>query len=359
MRVLVALNHPAHYHVFKRLIKKLRLKQNSVLVVIRSKDVLEELLVSDKIPYKILSKKREKSSGRFTLFLNSLEFTKHFLLMSSYALRFRPHILIGTDMAIGLVSQLLRSKSIVVNEDDFNANTSFCKVAYPFATKIVAPNYTEVGRYRAKKINYNGIQKMTYLNDIEGSRTYLKNLFSIENNENYVIIRIVSLTAGHDINASSGGISINLLEEIIDILLPKFSVLISSEKGLPSRFDNYLIKGNRQHVHLLMRYASFFIGDSQSMCAEAGILGVPFVRFNDFVDKISYLRDLEEVYRLGWGFTTKQRQMFLQRVKFLVDQDNMKREWETKRTRLFNDKEDLTDILMILICHGQWGEHRL
>ena len=65
--------------------------------------------------------------------------------MSSYALRFRPHILIGTDMAIGLVSQLLRSKSIVVNEDDFNANTSFCKVAYPFATKIVAPNYTEVG----------------------------------------------------------------------------------------------------------------------------------------------------------------------------------------------------------------------
>ena len=126
---------------------------------------------------------------------------------------------------------------------------------------------------------------MTYLNDIEGSRTYLKNLFSIENNENYVIIRIVSLTAGHDINASSGGISINLLEEIIDILLPKFSVLISSEKGLPSRFDNYLIKGNRQHVHLLMRYASFFIGDSQSMCAEAGILGVPFVRFNDFVDK--------------------------------------------------------------------------
>ena len=51
----------------------------------------------------------------------------------------------------------------------------------------------------------------------------------------------------------------------------------------------------------VMRFASLYIGDSQTMAAEAGVLGVPFVRFNDFVGRIGYLRELEDVYRLGFG----------------------------------------------------------
>ena len=37
------------------------------------------------------------------------------------------------------------------------------------------------------------------------------------------------------------------------------------------------------------------------MAAEAGVLGVPFVRFNDFVGRIGYLRELEDIYHLGFG----------------------------------------------------------
>ena len=37
------------------------------------------------------------------------------------------------------------------------------------------------------------------------------------------------------------------------------------------------------------------------MAAEAGVLGVPFVRFNDFVGRIGYLRELEDKYELGYG----------------------------------------------------------
>lgn len=50
-----------------------------------------------------------------------------------------------------------------------------------------------------------------------------------------------------------------------------------------------------------MFFASLYIGDSQTMAAEAGVLGVPFVRFNDFVGRIGYLRELEDVYELGYG----------------------------------------------------------
>ena len=50
-----------------------------------------------------------------------------------------------------------------------------------------------------------------------------------------------------------------------------------------------------------MVFASLYIGDSQTMAAEAGVLGVPFVRFNDFVGRIGYLRELEDKYELGYG----------------------------------------------------------
>lgn len=55
-----------------------------------------------------------------------------------------------------------------------------------------------------------------------------------------------------------------------------------------------------------MVFASLYIGDSQTMAAEAGVLGVPFVRFNDFVGRIGYLRELEDVYELGYGIHATQ-----------------------------------------------------
>ena len=54
-------------------------------------------------------------------------------------------------------------------------------------------------------------------------------------------------------------------------------------------------------MHHVMAFASLYVGDSQTMAAEAGVLGVPFVRFNDFVGRIGYLRELEDVYELGYG----------------------------------------------------------
>lgn len=55
-----------------------------------------------------------------------------------------------------------------------------------------------------------------------------------------------------------------------------------------------------------MVFASLYIGDSQTMAAEAGVLGVPFVRFNDFVGRTGYLRELEDVYELGYGIHATQ-----------------------------------------------------
>ena len=75
---------------------------------------------------------------------------------------------------------------------------------------------------------------------------------------------------------------------------------------LGTQFEKYRIKINPLDMHHVMAFASLYIGDSQTMAAEAGVLGVPFVRFNDFVGRIGYLRELEDVYELGYGIHATQ-----------------------------------------------------
>ena len=45
MTLLVYLGHPAHFHLFKETIKNLQAKAVKVVIVIKSKDVLEKLLI--------------------------------------------------------------------------------------------------------------------------------------------------------------------------------------------------------------------------------------------------------------------------------------------------------------------------
>ena len=67
------------------------------------------------------------------------------------------------------------------------------------------------------------------------------------------------------------------------------------------QFEPYRIRINPLDMHHVMAFASLYLGDSQTMAAEAGVLGTPFVRFNDFVGRIGYLQELEDIYQLGYG----------------------------------------------------------
>lgn len=125
-------------------------------------------------------------------------------------------------------------------------------------------------------------------------------------------MRFASLNAHHD--SGIKGINTEIAQRLIDILENSGSacslstssgnkprIYITSERPLEPQFEQYRIKINPLDMHHVMAFASLYIGDSQTMAAEAGVLGVPFVRFNDFVGRIGYLRELEDVYELGYG----------------------------------------------------------
>ncbi len=351
MKILIALNHPAHYYLFKYIAEGLLQNNHDVQFVIREKDILEKLLISENVAFTKLSEKKTTGQNKVNLmFYGLVKLIKQEFNLLNYVRKFRPTIMMGTDIAITHVGTLLGIPSFVFNEDDFEINKWFCKAAYPFASYIVAPECTSVGKFSKKKISYNGIQKLAYLHP-----NYFQQDISVFNtlgltpDDSYFIIRLVSLTAGHDIASTHKGINRNLLNKIINKLEPFGKVFISSETELANELQKYKISLPPNRIHDLLASAKIFIGDSQSMCSEAGILGTPFIRFNDFVGKIKILAEVENYYKLGWGIRTHEEEKLLSTIDHLLGIKDLKIIWKDKARKLFEDKIDLTSFVTWMV----------
>ena len=84
------------------------------------------------------------------------------------------------------------------------------------------------------------------------------------------------------------------------------------------------------------------------MAAEAGVLGVPFVRFNDFVGRIGYLRELEEVYHLGFGIKASEQgaeEKIYATVKELLAMPDREAVWQARRQKMLSEKIDYAQFL--------------
>jgi predicted glycosyltransferase len=350
MNILFALNHPAHYYLFKYIIQGLKNKGHELNVVVKEKDILENLLKLESVRYFKISQKKKVKGKLSILTKGALELINRDIKLFGFVKSHKPDLMIGTDIAITHVGKILRIPSIVFNEDDYEINKFFCKLSYPFATAIVSPEYTSVGKHESKKIPYRGIQKMAYLNTnyYTPSSSVLKYL-DLKKGQKFVIIRLVSLTAGHDIEGTHAGLSEKILNKLIPVIEKYARVFITGEEHLPQYLKKHALKIPVNKMHDLMAFATLFIGDSQSMCAEAGILGTPFIRFNDFVGKIEYLNELEGKYKLGWGVKTSEPDRLISITQSVLEKPNSKKEWIEKRNKLFADKIDLVRFTVWLI----------
>ena len=98
-------------------------------------------------------------------------------------------------------------------------------------------------------------------------------------------------------------------------------------------------------MHDVMAFAKLYVGDSQTMAAEAGVLGVPFVRFNDFVGRIGYLRELEDVYQLGYGVKTNEVERMYKVVEEIVQMNDSASVFRERRKRMLSEKIDFAKFL--------------
>lgn len=342
MKLLFYLHHPAQFHLLKNVIHELK-KRHAVTILATKKDILEDLLKDFGFNYTNMlpnGRKSDKLSIAWGLLKQDYRLLR-------ICLANRPDLMIGTSVEIAHIGKLLNINSVFLNEDDVEAVPLVGKVAYPFAKHILTPDVCSTGKWKGKTIQYKGYHELAYLHPshfnpdpaIVGKYTDI--------NVPFFLIRFVKFGAHHDVGVK--GISDEIAIKLITILQPYGRIIINSERELPKEFEKFRMAISPLDMHHVMAYAKMFIGDSQTMAAEAGVLGTPFVRFNDFVGRIGYLKDLEEHYELGYGIKSKDVVQLYQTVQMLLEKENLKEVFQERRQRMLADKIDVADYLIRFI----------
>lgn len=342
MRILIQLSHPAHFHLYKNVAKGLRKDGHQVLFVIKSKDILEDLLVNAGLPYVNINQHAHRGSKLGILWDMIVRDWRLVQLCRKHKI----DLLTGSTPEVAQVGWLLRKKVVNTTEDDAAIIGAVIKAMQPFLQCILTPMSCETGVLEGRTVHYPGFQKLAYLHPNQfkaDSEVVIRN--GIDPNKTYFLIRFAKLNAHHDAGVS--GISADIARRLVELLAPHGKIYITSERALEPEFEQYRLHINPLDIHHVMAFATLYIGDSQSMANEAAMLGVPSLRFNDFVGnkKIGVMEEMEQGYGLTFGISSHKPEKLYAMVKELLAMPNLREEFQRRRQKMLNEKIDVTAFL--------------
>lgn len=344
MKLLFSLGHPAHFHLFKNTIRSLAANGHKIAIVIKKKDVLEDLLKKAGLDY-INFQPEGRGDSKAGIAWGLL---KRDLRLLTFCRRFKPNLLVGTSVEISHVGKILDIPSVNVNEDDFDVVPLYSKLAYPWSSTILAPSCCRTGKWEHKTVHYHSYHELAYLHPRNFILDPILAEHYIPDGQPFYLLRFAKLTAHHDHGIR--GINSETAARLVELLAPRGRVCITSERELEPEFEPYRMAIDPSDMHQVMAHASLYIGDSQTMAAEAGVLGVPFIRSNDFVGRIGYLDELENKYKLGFGIKPSEPELLLEKSRELLDMNDLQAVFSERRQRMLADKIDAAKFIAWFIA---------
>lgn len=342
MNVLIQLSHPAHFHLYKLVAKNLKEDGHKVFILIKSKDVLEDLLKDAGLDYYNINEHAHRGSKWGILW----DMLSREMRMVFFCIRHRIDLLTGSTPEVAHVGWLMRRYAINTAEDDMYIVPLFAKIAGPFLRCLLSPVSCNTSPYEHQTVHYPGYHKLAYLHPMRftADRNVVEK-YGIDTRRPYFLLRFAQLRAYHDEGVS--GISTEVAERLVKMLSPRGRILITSERPLEPQFEQYRLKINPLDIHHVMNYSTMYIGDSQSMAVEAAMLGVPSLRFNDFVGekKIGVMEELEHKYELTYGISSRNPETLYDKVKEILSMSDARDVFQARRKRMLEDKIDVTAFM--------------
>lgn len=333
MIVLFQLGHPAHFHLFRKTIENLNKDGHQTYILIKKKDILEDLLKEAGLSYVNILPSGKKS--KFSLMLRLWR-------VFWFTLWHRVDVLVGSTPEVAQIGWLLRRRSMIMAEDDAAIVPQFIKAVKPFVDAYLSPITCNNGALEPKTTHYAGFHKLAYLhpNQFTPDSNVVDRYFPHQ--EPYFLLRFARLNAYHDISTHAKGFDKEIALGLIDRLLPYGKVFITSERPLESELEQYRLNINPLDIHHVMYYAKLYIGDSQSMAVEAAMLGTPSLRFNDFAGKIGVLEELEHKYGLTYGIPSSDPHRLYAKVEELLAMTDLYDAFQQRRHEMLSEKIDVT-----------------
>ena len=342
MRVLFDLGHPAHFHLFKHVIASLQDHDHDVQVIARQKDCLPDLLHQANVPFHLV---RRKKTGLAALGGEALR-----ALAAAAKLAWRKpfDLLVGNSIVVGPLGRLTATTSVVFNEDDAKAVPLQALLSYRPADYVVTPRCLKFEKHGRKHLTYPGYEELGYLHpDRFRPDPGIRGELGLAKGDRYFLVRLVALTAHHDIGER--GLNRRQARQVIERLFSRGRVFLSTEAPPDDDLKQHVLPTPPQRIFDVLAFADLVVGDSQTVTAEAAVLGTPSLRCNTFVGRLAYLEELEHRYGLTAGFRPEQFDELMARLDDWLARPDLKTQWQQKRRAMLADCVDLTGWILDLL----------
>jgi len=334
MNILIDIGHPAHVHLFKNFAQIMQSKGHRTHFTVRDKEFEIELLEHQGLSFTKLGKHYISGWGRLYGWI------KYNFRIFKISLWFKPDLYLSHGSIYTLLSSFLLRKPNIILED--TGNKEQVRIYRPFASVILTPTGFPY-RYGKKQIFYNGVHEMAYLHPdyFMPDSSVLKDL-DVKEGEKFFILRFVSWNASHD--RGKTGLSQVQKYELINALLDKGKVFISSESPLPSDLSHLSFPLSSDRIHDALAFAYMFIGEGVTMASEAAVLGTIAICINT---SYPVYADFEQKYGLICNFISGNG--VLSKVLELIKDENLKNKARALSGKLLGDKINLTSFMVWLI----------
>jgi predicted glycosyltransferase len=337
MKFTFLTNTPAHVHLYKHAVRRLRERGHEVLVLARDYGCTTALLDYYDLPHEVYGSCGTAKSSLF------LQLPGHYWNVFRAVRRFDPDLLFGMGGYAAHAGFVTRTPVVLILDSEPTSLDHL--VSRPFARAILTPHAfrKDLG---ANHYEFTGFKETAYLHpDVFEPSGNVRERLGVGPDEPYVLARFNAFGSHHDIG--EGGFSPAQRREFVERLAADATVFVSDEGG---DFDFEDSPGRPFDLHPALLHdalaaADLLVADSQTTVTEAALLGTPAIRSNSWVgdDDMGNFRELEAqglVHNIA-AFD----EVLDTALDLLTDPDANER-WQRRRTEYLAEQVNLTDLIV-------------
>jgi len=233
---------------------------------------------------------------------------------------FRPDA-IFTRSPAGVHAGCLTRTPVVYDSDDGRAAGLLYWAAAPFADLVTGPealgridqaaSQARCPRPRSKcRHLYRGYKELLYLHPSRFEPDpRIRAEIGCEPHERLFLLRLSAFASVHD--RGEAGLCRPLTDAVVERLSLHGRMLLSCEAEPPEGLADLVVRVEPQRFHHLLAACDLVVGDSQTVTAEAAVLGTPSIRFSSWAGRHAYLLELEQRWQLAASFGPYEEAGFL------------------------------------------------
>jgi uncharacterized protein len=349
-RVIVDISHPAHVHQFTPVARELLARGSDVVLLGREKDVTVALLERSGLPFEVLPAPR----GPRTRWRDVRE-------LASRASTIRRHLTRGAGVDVlltrnpsGVLAGLGTRTWTVFDTDDGRTVGLHYRLAAPFAD-VVTTSVHDPEQHGRRARRYRGFKALTFLHpNVFRPDPEVRGRLGIPSGPLF-IARFSAHDASH--NRRIHGLRGDTKQHLVTRLREHGNVVVSEEGRAPRLLAARARDLPPEALLDLLADATLCVGDSQSVAAEAALLGVPSLRLSSFTGRTWYLSVLEERYGLVRNFRAGEDAELLAAIEAtLADLAAAQQHARRARDVLLAEHEDVAAWFVQLV--GELAAHR-